>query len=123
VSAVTLSVWMSLLQGQWKVISSSGRAEDGHVFVRLVGAKLIVKRTTLTLPDHRTKTIELAPRGSLLDIDLVQTPDAQGWSRVGVAALAGDRLTLSVQFPQNARPSDLSVVDDGREVVVLERVR
>jgi uncharacterized protein (TIGR03067 family) len=129
------AITLDALQGKWRVLSSSGKAGQGHVFLPLVGETLRVKKAILYVPDHATdasgslvtfhttKTIKLTACTSPQAIDLRQTPDAKGWSRTGVARLEGDRLTLSVQFPQLKRPKNLAPADDGREVVVLERVR
>lgn len=129
-----LAIELKSLQGKWKVVSSSGQAGQGHVFLGLIGETLLVKGATLVVPDHAfdaegnsitlqtTKTITLTACTLPQAIDLKQTPDAKGWSRTGVAALEGNRLTLTVQFPGLKRPESLAPANDGREVSVLERV-
>jgi len=123
------------LQGKWKVTSSSGDLGKGQAFREMVGEVLVVAGDRLSVPDHAvsasgapvtlqmTKKITLLPGTSPQALNLDQTPDAQGWSRVGVVAVAGDVMTLSVIFPQLPRPTDLTPVADGREVVTLERVK
>lgn len=128
------AVTLPQLQGAWRVRSSTGSPEHGHVFLaqvdrvvtiegehlRLTGDAFDAEGRPITYPI--TKAIHLTPCTDPQAITLEQTADAKGWSRAGIVALEGRVLTLSVNFPQERPPSDLRAVDDGREVVVLERM-
>ena len=129
------SITLKDLQGKWKIVSSTGEPDKGHAFREMIGEVLVVDGDVLSVPAHArdvsgapttfqmTKKITLLPGTNPQAIHLDQTPDAQGWSRVGVVMVAGDVMTLSVIFPQLARPADLKPASDGREVVTLERVK
>jgi uncharacterized protein (TIGR03067 family) len=121
------------LQGRWRVRSSSGQRDRGHVFVALVdhilrieGDRLSIDRSdadagpvSMIIPT--TKIITLLPGTRPQAIDLEQASDAKGWSRVGIVELRGATMLLGVNFPGKPRPESMVPADDDREVVVLER--
>jgi uncharacterized protein (TIGR03067 family) len=121
------------LQGRWRVRSSSGQPDRGHVFAALVhhilrveGDRLSVDRSdadvdAVSMSVPTSKIITLLPGTRPQAIDLEQAPDAKGWSRVGIVELRGATMLLGVNFPGKPRPESMVPVDDGREVVVLER--
>lgn len=133
-AAPSAPVALKDLQGSWKIVSSSGKLDEGQVFREMVGELVRVEADVLIVPQHAhdisgapktfevTKKITLLPGTSPQAIDLELTPDAKGWSRVGVVTVVGDVMILSVNFPQKRRPADLRPASDGREVVRLERV-
>ena len=114
---------LSALQGEWMVRASNGDPKRGHVFSALVGRTVLIKGDTLAFTDFmgsELRTIKVGPSAPICTIDIDGPP--KRWKRLGVFQVEGDRWTLSVNFPQNARPSDFKNVNDGREVVVLDRV-
>jgi uncharacterized protein (TIGR03067 family) len=129
------AVNLERLQGRWKVKSSSGAPDHGNVFLALIDQVVRIEGDRLSFADHAsdaqgspidvpvTKIITLLADTRPQAVDLRQTSDAKGWSRLGVAVLRGATLVLCVNFPQNPRPDSVEPADDGREVAVLERLQ
>ena len=112
---------LSALQGEWVVRSTTGNG-PGHVFRGLVGKTVTVKGNTLGFTDFagwELRTIKVGPSSSVCTIDIDGEP--KRWKRKGVFKVVGNQWTLSVNFPQYARPTGFEDRNDGREVVVLER--
>lgn len=118
------AVTIEQLQGRWRVKSSSGGPDHGQVFYAMIRQIVRIEGDKMIIDDHGarfTKAITLFPGTSPQAIDLRQTDDAKSWSRVGIVEVRGKVLLLAVTFPQNLRPESMTPIDDGREVVVLER--
>ncbi len=133
------------LEGSWRIESSSGEASDGHVF--RVGQRVDVKGDTLSFPAGTTdrgelrKTIRVVLRASgptAIDLDhrgdflptekpgddaaARRSPNSKGWSRRAIVRVDGNKMTLALEFPQNARPTDFNPNKATVEVVVLSRI-
>ncbi|MEQ1567292.1 MAG: hypothetical protein ABMA64_16745 [Myxococcota bacterium] len=99
----------------------------------MLGEVVTIEGDRISVPEHASdasgqpltyqaiKQVVLLPGAHPQAVDIVQTPGAAGWSRVGVVSISKDVMTLSVNFPQQPRPEDLEPGTDGREVVTLER--
>lgn len=73
--------------------------------------------------------LELAHRGNFdrnepaaRDAEARLSPNSKGWSRIVLARVEGDTLTLAVEFPQEPAPTDFTPSAQ-REIVTLLRVR
>ncbi|WAS91301.1 hypothetical protein [Nannocystis punicea] len=122
------------IQGSWKVLSSSVRDQDGGVFAALVGQTVSIDGDRFVYTEYwndmhgqpiahtTTKIITLPPGTSPQAIDLRQASDAKGWDRVGIIVVDGDRLFLSLTYPNEPRPTTMEPAADGREVVTLKRI-
>lgn len=128
---------VSDIQGEWMVVSSTGKPNRGHVF------KDLVKRTPVTISGDKMSWVEgsgrdsrdrdvwiriskrIVPRPDVSPIAVDLKPDFpehKTWSRVAIVKSRGDEMDLCVNFPQGPRPDRFEGADDGREHVVLRRV-
>jgi hypothetical protein len=140
---------LDLLQGHWRIESSTGRVSKGSVFAAVIGKEVSIHSNVLffppesdgdtlqvrktvrvvTPPPSATKgahSIEIDHRGHYSRTDPVDADPAavdamsKGWSRLGLVRVEGATMTLSVTFPQDERPTNFEP-GERREVVVLKR--
>ena len=126
------------LQGEWVVVSSTGKPDSGHVFLPLV-KKTAIQITADTMSwvkrdgwdgQNRDQWIRISkrivpqPDVSSLAVNLdPDFPKYKTWSRVAIVRSRGNEIDLCVTFPQGPRPTRFTGADDGSECVLLRRVR
>jgi len=115
---------LSDLQGGWRVVSTSGQADKGHVFLDSVGKTILFEDDIMHLEymdNQITKKIVFRPEvsGDAIDVE-PDDPKWKTWSRIGIARIKDGQLQLCLTFPQGPRPTTFEHVDDGRELIILQ---
>ncbi|MGC4072349.1 MAG: hypothetical protein QM760_07510 [Nibricoccus sp.] len=123
--------------GEWAIESSTtNKKSGGHVFADMIGKSVIISEDQISWIEtwgenaqgktnwvRVSRTIVPKAEISPFAYDLIAGDRYKAWSRVAIMRVDGDELHLCVNFPQGPRPTDFKKGNDGREFVILRKIK
>jgi uncharacterized protein (TIGR03067 family) len=110
--------------GRWMIVSIQDRGK-ASAFRDVENSQIDVRGQQLTFVDSsgpQTKILRLGPPGCARSIDIIQGPEAKGWSRIGIFRISNGEALLCLTYQGMARPKTFCPYDEAHEEVQMRRL-